>query len=45
MDLNKMTLDEVLKYCHERDMWLLNLFVRNEGFEKACIILADNGRI
>ena len=45
LDLNNMSLDEVLKYCREREAWLLNLFIGNEGFDKAVEILADNGRI
>ncbi len=45
MDLNKMSLDDVLNYCKERDKWYLNLFVKNEGFDNAVSILSDNGRI
>lgn len=49
LDLNNMSLDEVLAYCHERrkdyETWLLNLFIGNEGFDKAVEILAENGRI
>ena len=45
IDLDKMTLEEVLKYCEEREKWILNLFVRNEGIEDAIIILAENGRL
>ena len=28
IDLDKMTLEEVLAYCEEREKWILNLFVR-----------------
>lgn len=45
IDLDKMTLEEVLAYCEERENWILNLFVRNEGIGNAIIILAENGRL
>lgn len=48
-DLNKMTLDEILDYCQnlERENlnWLMDLFVKNEGFENAVRILAENKRM
>ena len=45
IDLNKMSLDEVLEYCHDREVWALQLLINCEGYEKTCSILADNGRI
>ena len=45
IDLDKMTLEEVLKYCEEREKWILNIFVSNEGIGDAIIILAENGRL
>ena len=45
IDLDKMTLEEVLAYCEEREKWILNLFVGNEGIGNAIIILAENGRL
>lgn len=48
-DLNKMTLEELIAYCdsleNRHTKWLMNLFVRNEGFENAVRILAENERI
>lgn len=49
IDINKMTLEEIIEYCddidHRHTKWLMNLFIRNEGFENALMILAENGRI
>lgn len=49
MDFNKMTLEEIIEYCDKMERnhtkWLMDLFVKNEGFESACRILAENGRI
>lgn len=45
LDLNKMSLEDVLKYCEERDKWYLQLFIDCEGYENALTILADNGKI
>lgn len=45
IDLDKMTLEEVLSYCEERKRWELKLFIENEGLENAIVILAENGRL
>ena len=45
IDLDKMTLDEVLEYCDSREKWLLNLFIECEGLDNAFIILAENDKI
>lgn len=45
MDLNKMTLEEIIEYCKERDLWYLKIFVENEGLNNAIIILAENGKL
>jgi hypothetical protein len=49
IDINKMTLEEIIEYCDKIDRrhtnWLMNLFIHNEGFEQAVMILAENGKI
>lgn len=45
IDLDKMTLEEVLAYCEERERWALKMFIENEGLENAIVILAENGRL
>lgn len=40
-----MSLEDILKYLHDREVWTLNLLIRCDGFEKVCEILSDNGRI
>lgn len=44
-DLNKMTLEEVIEYCNERDMFYIRLFVENEGYNNAISILKSNGKL
>lgn len=45
MDLNKMTLEQILDYLAERDLFLLRLIVDCDGVEQVKQILIDNGRI
>lgn len=45
MDLNKMTLEQVLDYLADRDLFLLSLLVDCDGIDEVRRILKDNGRI
>lgn len=45
IDLDKMTLEEVLAYCEQRDLWFLKAFIDIDGLEKSIEILAENGRL
>lgn len=44
-DLNKMTLDDILEYCKERELWIMGLFVHNEGMDNARRILIENNKL
>ena len=45
IDLNKMSLDEVLEYCKERDKWALQLLIDCDGYVETCCTLIENGKI